>query len=265
MPHQQINGINIYYETKGEGEPLVFLHGLGSSTKDWETQVEEFSKTHEVITIDLRGHGRSEKPPGPYSIELFADDTSKLLKSLAKIPAHIVGLSMGSAVTFHLAIDHPEITKTITISNMSAEMPIKTWEQKKMYYARVLIVKLMGTRKMGKIIAENVFPKPAQQSLRALLENRWAGNNKKPYLSALSALKNWSILDRLGNIKCPTLVIHSENDYTPLEHKKEYAAKISNSKIVQIPDTGHIVNMEKPQEYNLVLKQFLNNQMNEET
>lgn len=257
MPHQKINGINLHYEISGRGKSLVFIHGLGSSTRDWEKQVEFFSEHYEVITVDLRGHGRSDKPDGLYSIQMFADDTAQLLKMIAKTPAHIVGLSMGSSVAFHLAIDYPHIVESLTISNMSAAMPIITWAQKKFYYLRVLTVKLLGTKKMGRVIAKNVFPKPEQEDLRNLLETRWAGNPKKPYLSSLHALKNWSVMDRLMNIKCPTLIIHSEFDYTPVAHKKDYAARISNAELVEIPDAFHLVNMEKPEEYNKILMKFL--------
>ena len=64
MPKIQSNGINLYYEIHGEGQPLLFIHGLGSSTRDWEFQVQEFSKAYKVITFDLRGHGQSDKPKG---------------------------------------------------------------------------------------------------------------------------------------------------------------------------------------------------------
>ncbi len=260
MPMIKISDINIYYEITGKGDPILFLHGLGSSTRDWEKQVSEFSKVNQVITTDFRGHGRSAKPSGPYSIELFANDIATFLRSILTTPAHIVGLSMGGAVSFHLAIDHPDVVKSITISNMSAAMPVKTLAQKKRYYARVFMVKFLGTKKMGRIIASNVFPKEDQQNLRYLLEKRWAENPRKPYLSALHALKNWNIMDRLNSIKCPVFVIHSENDYSPLAHKKEYTAMIPNATLVQIPDSGHIVNMEKPNQYNKVLKGFLDSQ-----
>jgi 3-oxoadipate enol-lactonase len=72
MPKIQSNGINLYYEIHGEGQPLLLIHGLGSSARDWEYQVAEFSESYEVITFDLRGHGQSDKPAGPYSMELTA-------------------------------------------------------------------------------------------------------------------------------------------------------------------------------------------------
>jgi len=89
----QINGTDLYYEVTGKGQPLAFIHGLGDSTQTWEKQVAFFSSTYKVVTFDVRGHGRSDKPAGPYSIPLFAEDTAGLLRSLQLAPAHVVGLS----------------------------------------------------------------------------------------------------------------------------------------------------------------------------
>lgn len=82
MPKIQSNGINLYYEIHGEGQPLLLIHGLGSSARDWEMQVDEFAKSFRVITLDLRGHGQSDQPRGPYSLSMFAADTVGLLKGL---------------------------------------------------------------------------------------------------------------------------------------------------------------------------------------
>ena len=257
MPEIKIRDIKMHYEISGKGSPLLFIHGLGSSSIDWKPQTQEFSKDYKVITVDLRGHGKTDKPKGPYSIQVFAEDVALLLKSVSAAPAHIVGLSMGAAVAFHLALDHPDVVRTICISNMSAAMPVKTLQQKKNYYKRVLIVRLLGMKKMGSVIASNVFLKPHQKPLRDKLMERWTKNPKKPYLAALSALKNWSVMERISSITCPVLVIHSEYDYSPLVHKKRYTALIPDAELVEIPDSGHIVNIEKPDEYNRILKKFL--------
>ena len=110
---------------------------------------------------------------------------------------------------------------------------------------------------MGEIIAKNVFPKEDQGKLRDLLKERWAKNEKKPYLNALRALKNWDIRSDLYKIKAPTLIIHSENDYTPLEVKEGYAAKIENAEIKIVPDACHVVNVEKPEIYNKIVSDFM--------
>jgi len=115
------DGVNLYYEEQGSGPPLLFIHGLGSSARDWDQQIPEFSsRGYRVIAFDLRGHGQSDKPPGPYTLPLFAADTAALLERLGvdpANPAHVVGVSLGGGVAFQLAIDRPALVKTLTIVN----------------------------------------------------------------------------------------------------------------------------------------------------
>jgi len=259
MPKKRINDINMNYEIIGEGQPLLFIHGLGSSLRDWEDQVPFFSKKYKTITIDLRGHGDTDKPKGPYSISMFANDIAELLKSLKLEPVHIVGISLGGAIGFHLAIDYPELTKSLGVVNMSASLPIKTFKEKQMFFMRILIVKLLGMKKMGEVLAKRLFIKPEQEDLRERMATRWAENDKKAYLSSLKTLKNWSVLERLHEIKCPALIVSADGDYTPLEVKKEYTALIPNAKLIIIEDARHAVTVEKPKEFNGILMDFLSN------
>jgi len=142
MPKIQSNGINLYYEVNGKGQPLLFIHGLGSSARDWELQVKEFSKTYQVITFDLRGHGQSDKPAGPYSLPMFAADTAGLLKSFAVESAHVVGLSLGGGVAFQLAIDFQALVKTMVIVNSAPELVIRTFKDRIGVWQRFAIVRL---------------------------------------------------------------------------------------------------------------------------
>ena len=257
MPQKLIRDININYEIIGDGQPLLFIHGLGSSLRDWEEQIPVFSKKFKVITLDLRGHGQTDKPRGPYSITMFAEDIAELIKSLKVDPVHVVGISLGGAIGFHLAIDHPDITKSLVVVNMSASVPIKSLKEKQMFFLRVLIVKMMGLKKMGEVLAKRLFIKPEQEELREKMASRWAENDKKAYLSSLKTLKNWSVLERLHEIKCPTLLVSSDEDYTPLSAKEEYTAMIPNAKLVVIEDARHAVSVEKPEEFNTILMDFL--------
>ena len=81
MPTIRIDDLNINYEIEGQGESIVFIHGLGSSSRDWYLQTEFFSRYFQVIAYDVRGHGLSDKPQGPYSVPMFADDLANLLKN----------------------------------------------------------------------------------------------------------------------------------------------------------------------------------------
>ena len=257
MPKKLIQDINMNYEITGEGQPIVFIHGLGSSLRDWEEQVPVFSKNYKVITLDLRGHGLSDKPDGPYSIVMFADDIAEFIKTLKIEPVHIVGISLGGAIGLQLAIAHPNITKSLTVVNMGGSILIKSFKEKLMFFMRILIVKMIGMKKMGEVLAKRLFIKPEQEELREKLATRWAENDKKAYLTSLKSLKNWSVMERLHEIKCPTLVISADEDYTPLSAKEEMTSLIPNAKLVVIEDSRHAVSVEKPEEFNRCIMDFL--------
>lgn len=96
MAYFEHEGCTLHYQQYGQGEPLVLLHGLGSSSLDWELQVPLLSQHYRVILLDSRGHGRSDKPVDGYQIATFSEDLLALLEHLQTGPVHLVGLSMGA-------------------------------------------------------------------------------------------------------------------------------------------------------------------------
>lgn len=212
MPKIQSNGLNLYHEADGEGQPLVFIHGLGSSTRDWEFQVPEFSDSYKVITFDLRGHGRSDKPEGPYRIPMFATDLVGLLGALGFDSAHIVGISLGGAVALQFAIDHPAMVKTLTIVNIAPTYSEDLEEARQALERRVGLVEQLGMRGLGQALMEVHFPRPEHASLRETLIDRWAENDPRAYIETARSVLGWNVTDKLSSIHCPTLVISADQD-----------------------------------------------------
>lgn len=257
MPKIQSNGINLYYEIHGEGQPLLFIHGLGSSARDWEFQVQEFAKSYKVITFDLRGHGQSDKPAGRYTMSMFAADTVGLLKALGVKSPHVVGLSLGGGVAFQMAVDASLPFKSLVIVNSTPELIVRTFKDRLMVWQRIAIVNLLGMRKMGEVLSKRLFIKPEQEDIRKVFVERWAENDKRAYLNSMRALVGWSVSARIGSIQCPTLIIGADQDYSPVSVKEAYTAKIPNAQLVIIPDARHATPVEHPQEFNRVLQIFL--------
>ncbi len=112
-----VNGINMYYETHGEGEPLLLIEGLGYSSWMWYKQIPELSKQYRVIVYDNRGVGNSDKPDSEYTIELMADDAASLLSALGVGSAHVLGVSMGGYIAQELALRHSEKVKSLTLAS----------------------------------------------------------------------------------------------------------------------------------------------------
>ena len=257
MPLLSIEDIDLYYEIYGEGEPLLFIHGLGSSGRDWEMQIETFAKNYKVIVFDLRGHGNSGKPPGPYSIPLFAEDTVRMLEVLNSSPAHIVGISLGGMVAYQLSLDWPGAVKSLVIVNSTPELIVRTLQDQISIWRRLLIVRLMGMRKMGEVLGKRFFPEPEQVELRKIFADHWAENEKPAYLEAMKASLGWSVVERLEEIGCPILLISSEHDYFPPPEEEGYLSRIPDGRMVLIDGARHAVPAEKPAIFNTLIGEFL--------
>ena len=259
MPTLNLDSADIYYEIHGEGDPLILIHGLGSSTRDWELQIPAFSSQFQVIALDLRGHGKSTKPPGPYSMALFAEDTARLIKELGAEPAHILGISLGGMVAFQLALDYPDLVRSLIVVNGTPEIVPRTIKEKIAIWQRLLIVRLVGMRKMGEVLGERFFPREDQTAMREIFIERWAENDQPAYLEAIKAVIGWSVIDKLGEISCPTLVIGSDGDYFPTTDKETYTKKIPGAELIIVKDSLHALPAEKPAEFNKIVIGFLDN------
>lgn len=256
MPHINVQGINFYYEINGSGDPLLFIHGLGSSTRDWEFQVPEFSPKYKVITVDLRGHGKSDKPKGPYSISMFATDVAEIIKYLDLADVSIVGISLGGAIVLQLTIDYPELIKNLVVVNSRASI-IDANALEQTINERTKIIENEGMKGMGETLASVLFIKPEQEEKRKKTIKRWAENDIDSYINSLKSLIGFNLMNELSRIKCPTLIITSDQDYSPVSVKEEYAKLIPKSIVKVVNDARHAVTMEKPKEFNEIILEFL--------
>ena len=257
MPSLNIHSTSLHYEVAGDGPPLLFIHGLGSSVEDWEPQVREFAKHFRVIACDLRGHGRSDKPPGPYSVPQFAADTAALLKALGAGGAHVVGLSLGGCIAFQLALDFPALVQTLTIVNSAPEFVRRSFKTKLEIWRRTALVRWRGLRPMGERIGRRLLPRPEHAALRAAFIERFVRNDPRAYLETLKSLVGWSVADQLGSLRCPVLIVAAEHDYTPVAAQEKCARRIPGARLVVIPDARHATPTERPAEFNAVLAAFL--------
>ncbi|TAF64177.1 MAG: alpha/beta fold hydrolase [Cytophagales bacterium] len=259
MPISDINGIKMYYEMQGQGEPLLLLHGLGSSSIDWEMQIPFLAQHFRVIVPDLRGHGKSEKPYQKYSVPLFADDVWALLKHLQIEKVHIVGLSMGGMIAFQMAADQPEKLQAMVILNSAPQLKIKTLKHYALLWQRKILMQLFGLKTLSKVLAKRLFPKPEQQPLRDLFYQRWIQNDKKAYYQAFLAIVNWGVEEKIAQMQTPTLILAADRDYTPVEFKQEYAKQMPNAQLQVIKDSGHATPMDQPEQLNQAILLFLKN------
>ncbi len=242
MPYAETNGIKIYYESHGNGHPLVLLSGLGSTFESWSVQVPVYSDHFRVITPDNRGSGRSDKPDYPYTIEQMADDTVGLLDLLEIEKAHFAGKSMGGMITQWLGIKYPERVGKIVMGCTSAE--------------RDDVGNLI--LRMGRDITDGLGP--GDGWLFALLlgyQRKYIEENYNELLSAAEkippdpdaftgyrnqsyACENHNVVRELSGISAKTLIIYGEQDFlTPPKKSKRIAELIPDALEIAFPEAGH--------------------------
>jgi pimeloyl-ACP methyl ester carboxylesterase len=116
MGKVKIDSIELYYEEHGSGDPLLLIMGLAADSVAWMFQIPAFAERYRTIVFDNRGVGRSDKPPGPYSIHQMANDTAGLLDALGIERAHVVGVSMGGMIAQELALNHPQRVRGLVLA-----------------------------------------------------------------------------------------------------------------------------------------------------
>ncbi len=188
---------------------------------------------------------------------MFAADVAGLLQALDIPSAHIVGISLGGAVAFQLALDHPAMVKTLTIVNSAPSLGGTPEQQRQEIERRVGIVAQHGMRAMGQSLGPGLFPQPEQASLRETFIERWAENDPAAYIAATRSMLGWDVTDRLSTIQSPTLILAADQDYSPVAVKEAYARLLPNAQLAVIANAHHAVPLEQPQEFNRILAQFL--------
>lgn len=260
MTTLRVNDAELFYEEAGSGEPVLLLHGLGSSTLDWEPQIDALKGSFRVIAMDARGSGKSRdllKPGGPFTVKQFADDAIALLDYLGVDSAHVVGLSMGGMIAFQLAVDAPRFVRTLTIINSGPELVPRTPAELKALRLRRRISRWFGPKGMSRLLAKRLFPDPAHEDKRKLFKQRMAMNDKRAYIASQEALFGWSVLDRIGAIDAPTLAVASDQDYSPVAVKELWAKRMKNAQVRVVADAHHALPIEAPEKLNPVLLEFL--------
>lgn len=253
----QLDGVSFYFAEHGAGEPLLLLHGLGSSGQDWELVAPRLAAHYRVVVPDVRGHGRSDKPPGEYGVPLFARDIAALCDRLGLTAVHVVGLSMGGMIAFELAVRRPGLVRSLVIVNSGPDMVPRTLQFRFALGTRVLLARLLGPRGMARILGPKLFPKPEQAELRRRLQERLGQNDPDAYLRATRGLIGWTVIDRLHEITCPVLALASDRDYTPPSLKEAYVARLKDARLELIRDSGHASPMDQPEQISDAILRFL--------
>src|SRR5262245_11717083 len=263
MPQLSANGINIYYEEHGTGEPLVLIMGFTVSSVGWHWNIADFAKHFRVIAFDNRGVGQSDKPNVPYSMATLADDTAGVLDSLGINTAHVFGISMGGMIAQEVALRHPQRVKTLILgcTNCGGTQTVLSKDPDVLnMMANIASVDVQQAALTMTKVA--VTPWFMQKRMDVLLElNRLSAQHPTPQhgmVCQMSAIQGHDTYERLPQITVPTLVITGKEDgLVPPENSVTLAQRIPNADLTILSNASHLFNIELPEATVEVVTNFI--------
>jgi pimeloyl-ACP methyl ester carboxylesterase len=262
MPKVKVSDIEMYYENAGEGDPVVLVTGYGADLFQWALQVPELAQSYTVYMIDNRGVGLTDKPDGPYTIKMMADDLAGFFDAAEIDTAHLVGHSMGGMISQQFALDHPDRLRSLTLASTTcrvpngAELVLMLWTD--------ILEKLGNEAFVNNVIAWCFtfdFVDTQFESLMMMRQMMLEHFQERPLLpepfrSQCAAASSFNLEDQIQNITVPTMVLVGRDDIlTPPKFSEEIAKRIPGSSL-NIIEGGHAYNQEAPSAFNKALLEF---------
>ena len=257
----------MYYEQNGKGEPLIFLHGHSLDTRMWDPQWEFFSKYYHVIRFDFRGYGKSSDQSETFQFT-HVDDLITLMNFLKIEKAHIIGLSMGAFVAGDMLAMYPErmLSCTLTsggIRSVSGPSEPMGEEEKKKRDKEIEELKKKGIdrykKEWHKILMASGGTQREKMSLPLyqMVKDWSAWQQLHKEVRNYYAKEAWEELKRKGKVDVPTLLVRGENEVKYRTRNPNEMQYLSKARFVILKDCGHMLNMDRPDEYNQLLLSFL--------
>jgi pimeloyl-ACP methyl ester carboxylesterase len=259
MPSETANGVTLAYEQRGEGTPVVLLHGFPLDSRMWANQVHALSAECRVIAPDLRGFGRSPSNE-PFTIEALADDVHALLAKAAALPCALAGFSMGGYVALAFAKKYPTDLRALILVDTRAEADSaegKAGRQKSIDLVRQGGSKAIADQMLPKLLVpdeERRGPK-VTDVVRQMIES-CPPRTIEHALIAMRDREDYTSV--LPSIAVPALIVVGAKDaITPPQMSRAMHEAIPRSRLTVVPDAGHMSPLENPDEVNRALRDFL--------
>lgn len=256
---REIDGVRINVLDEGSGPAVLFLHGLGGCWRDWEPQLDRLSDRFRCVVVEHRGHGRSQRVPGPYSTDLFAADALAVARHLDIDHAYVVGLSMGGMIAQKLALAAPAFVDALVLCDTSTHTGRRSRE---MLLAAAAAVRSGGFAALD----QHMTPDTTGWAARTLAERplvarnnvRESGSNDPDcWAWAVRALVDHDTRGELADIEAPTLLVWGAEDTgVPVAFGETLARGLGGAPLVVLDDAGHVCNLERPDEFNDEIARF---------
>ena len=251
------NGLEIAYERVGDGPPLVFVHGAASDARMWQPQLAALADEFTVVAWDEPGAGRSSDVPSDFGLADYSECLAALIDALNSGPAHVAGLSWGGTVALELYRHHPGLVATLILVDTYAGWKGSLPEEE--VRARLEGLRQMLTAPAGEFdpTLPGLFGGDPPAEFVPLLEAMASDVRPESMRTSLLLMAEADQRDLLPRIAVPTLLIWGELDArSPLDVARQLERAIPDTKLVVIPDVGHMSNLERPELFNDAVREF---------
>lgn len=253
-------GASIFFEEFGAGPPLVLMHSFLCSGAMWAPVVPAMASAHRVINVDLRGHGQSSAIESSITIYDLMADCLAVLDELRIRSAVWIGLSIGGMIALRAALEAPERVTSLVL--LGSDAGAEGFLQRLQFQAMSVATRVAGVRPLLPEICRRMFARSTRRQNPALIaewRERFGAADAPSMRRALTALMaRDSLLDRLGRIAVPALVIVGEEDVSlPPSRSRAIDAALPNSELKIVPGAGHLSTLEKPDAVGRLITDFL--------
>ena len=261
MPFVENLGARIHWDEEGSGAPLLLIMGLGWSSHAWHRTRPVLGEKYRTIALDNRGVGRSEAPPGPYSIAQMAADAAAVLNAARVNTAHIFGVSMGGMIAQEFALQYPNKVRSLILGCTAAGGPQAVRAEQEVL--QVLMTRGQDPDQFAKAIRPFIYDQgtsPERIEEDTAVRRKWSPS-ADAYFAQLQAIMAWEAYSRIGQISAPTLVVHGENDrLIPPENARQISARIPGAKLAMLAKASHIFATDQPHAAHAAVLEFLDSQ-----
>ncbi|MDQ3934042.1 MAG: alpha/beta hydrolase [Actinomycetota bacterium] len=260
MPTVEANGLRLYYEVHGEGEPLLCVMGLGADHSAWVLNVPVLAETHRVVVFDNRDVGQSSYVEEPYEVTDMAADALALADALELDSFHLVGMSLGGAISQELALAAPERVRTLSLAVTYGGNG--GWgRQRAKVFRRILEGDMSREERvdflMALVYSEIVFDNEGfREAARATMLQHPHPQSNEAFIRQLDAGARHETRPRLGELSMPVQVIGARRDVMIPPHKSGELAELIPDAKLTVLDCGHACNVEQAQEFNALVRDF---------
>jgi pimeloyl-ACP methyl ester carboxylesterase len=262
------DGVRLYFEETGSGRTVIFVHEFADDYRGWEQQLRHFGKRYRCVAFNARGFPPSEVPeePSAYSQARAADDIKSVLDNLGQDCAHIVGLSMGGFATLHYGLRHPDRALSLCVGGCGYGAEPTTRERFRSEADTIAdSIKAAGMKTFAERYAygptrvqfENKDPRGFAEFKRMLAEHSAVGSANTQLGVQRERPSLYDLVEEMKRLTVPTLILTGDEDWPCLLPGVLMKQSIPSSALAVVPNTGHAINLEEPEEFNRIVGAFL--------